>query len=622
MYINSVTIDGLHRIEEPTTIDFFGQPIVYICGKNGTGKSTILQAIHFCLYGYFEGTPKTKSAILAHSNGNKIEVSVDVVANDQSHITATRKIEKVGNKIDESFEQSDYSVNLDYSKLGAVPSLDFSSFLGMTSNKQKETLASLIPTTSINKDVVINKLKALPSYNKDSLYILDQISDNFSDMSSVEDIANVNSFLKSIQSSVNADLKRATSTSQTLIFYSDVDSSASENDVLSSLNDLKKKYESTLKAESAKYNNDKIKLQITSFGLDSLCSTIREDEEYNKLVADKDAINKKLPDAKRDFDSYTNSYATAKAEISQLQKVIDSGTTCPILNVTCDNLVENSQSISSKLSEKRESLQTLSSLLEKSRSYYESLNKNAQYTNQRISDIEKKYQTRDALVSSMSENIEVSESSDVLRAEIDKLTDTLTKIRSNKQYESLQKQVNEDKFSYEHQLAFLKDAVKLTGANGIQTDAMKEPFVKIEKFMNDELNSIVSYGEKYTDKSVKLMSIGSHYKRLGKVRFNIEAKANSFDFGFKSDDRFVPFAYLSSGERTMFSVLFLIALSYISNVDLKTVLIDDMLDNLDYDSFNAIMNALDCKDVQLICAGVHQIDDFTDNSKKLYVINV
>jgi DNA repair exonuclease SbcCD ATPase subunit len=222
----------------------------------------------------------------------------------------------------------------------------------------------------------------------------------------------------------------------------------------------------------------------------------------------------------------------------------------------------------------------------------------------------------------MSENIEVSESSDVLRAEIDKLTDTLTKIRSNKQYESLQKQVNEDKFSYEHQLAFLKDAVKLTGANGIQTDAMKEPFVKIEKFMNDELNSIVSYGEKYTDKSVKFMSIGSHYKRLGKVRFNIEAKANSFDFGFKSYDRFVPFAYLSSGERTMFSVLFLIALSYISNVDLKTVLIDDMLDNLDYDSFNAIMNALDCKDVQLICAGVHRIDDFTDNSTKLYVVNV
>lgn len=622
MYINSVTIEGLHRIEESTTIDFFGQPIVYICGKNGTGKSTILQAIHFCLYGYFEGTPKTKSAILAHSNGNKIEVSVDVVANDQSHITATRKIEKVGNKIDESFEQSDYFINLDYSKLGAIPSLDFSSFLGLTSNKQKEALASLIPTTSINKDTVIGKLKSLKSYNEDSSYMLEQINGSFETLSSVDDITKVNDFLKSLQSSVNADLKRTTSTAQSLIFYSDVDSSMSERDVTSTLNSLNEKYQNTLRAESIKENNNKIQSQIISLGLDKLAATIDKDEDYIQLVSIGDHFKDELSKSTSKYEALRDSYTKSKSEISQLRKVLDSGTTCPILNITCDSLIDNSQSISSQINRKTAELSEIESSLSEAKSAYDDLLQKIESNRKQISDLEKKYQTRDTLVSSIREELDTAESSDVIRAEIDRLTDTLAKVKANNKYEALQKEVNEDKFSYERQLAFLKDAVKLTGANGIQTDAMKEPFVKIEKFMNEELKSIVEYGDKYTDKSLWWMSIGNHYKRLGKVHFNIEAKANSFDFGFKSDERFVPFAYLSSGERTMFSVLFLIALSHISNVDLKTALIDDMLDNLDYDSFNAIMNALDCKDVQLICAGVHQIDDFTDNSTKLYVINV
>ena len=622
MYIDSVTIDGLHRIEQPTTIKLFGQPIVYICGKNGTGKSTILQAIHFCLYGYFEGTPKTKSAILAHSNCNKIEVSVDIVADNQSHITATRKIEKVGNKINESFDQSDYSVNLDYSKVGAIPSLDFSSFLGMTSNKQKETLASLIPTTSINKDVVINKLSALPSYNEESSYILDQINGSFETMSSVDDIAKVDSFLKSIQSSVNADLKRATSTAQSLIFYSDVDSGLSESDVSSSLNILNEKYQRALKSENIKESNDKTKFQMKSLGLDSLNSTLDEDQDYVQLVEIRDNLKGELSKAATKHETLRDNYTASRSGIDQLRKVLNSGTTCPILNITCDDLVANSQSISSQIDENTAYLTKAESDLSEAKRAYDSLLEKTNSNAKQIASLEKKYNTRDTLLSSMREEIEVTESSDVIRAEMEKLTDTLAKVKANKKYEALQKEVNEEKFSYERQLAFLKEAVKLTGANGIQTEAMKEPFVKIEKFMNEELSSIVDYGNKYTDENIWWMSIGNHYKRLGKVRFNIEAKANSFDFGFESGDRFVSFSYLSSGERTMFSVLFLIALSHISNVELKTALIDDMLDNLDYDSFNAIMNALDCKDVHLICAGVHEIDDFTNNSTKLYVINV
>ena len=73
MKIKSVYVDGLHTVHNKT---YTFEDITYLHGRNGVGKSTILNAIQFALLGYIPGTSKTKAAILRHSKDNKIVVKI------------------------------------------------------------------------------------------------------------------------------------------------------------------------------------------------------------------------------------------------------------------------------------------------------------------------------------------------------------------------------------------------------------------------------------------------------------------------------------------------------------------------------------------------------------------
>ena len=52
MKIKSVYIDGLHTVHDKT---YTFEDITYLHGRNGAGKSTILNAIQFALLGYIPG---------------------------------------------------------------------------------------------------------------------------------------------------------------------------------------------------------------------------------------------------------------------------------------------------------------------------------------------------------------------------------------------------------------------------------------------------------------------------------------------------------------------------------------------------------------------------------------
>ena len=77
MYITSIEIKNLHNVN-CRTYNMNGS--TYFIGKNGAGKSTILQAIQFALLGYFPGYDKTKSSILSHSkdsSGFSVKLTFD-----------------------------------------------------------------------------------------------------------------------------------------------------------------------------------------------------------------------------------------------------------------------------------------------------------------------------------------------------------------------------------------------------------------------------------------------------------------------------------------------------------------------------------------------------------------
>lgn len=89
MKLSSISIKGMHKVENKT-YDITG--FRYFHGKNGAGKSTIMQAIQLALLGYIP-TNKNTSAIFKHANGPEMTISL-TIDNDGSPIIVTRSWKK------------------------------------------------------------------------------------------------------------------------------------------------------------------------------------------------------------------------------------------------------------------------------------------------------------------------------------------------------------------------------------------------------------------------------------------------------------------------------------------------------------------------------------------------
>ena len=97
MKLQSITIEGMHNVTRKT---YQLKDLTYFYGKNGAGKTTILNAIQLALLGYIPGTSKTNESIFRHSNNHTMAVTL--VLDDSTKI---RRIwTKSGNKISSSVE--------------------------------------------------------------------------------------------------------------------------------------------------------------------------------------------------------------------------------------------------------------------------------------------------------------------------------------------------------------------------------------------------------------------------------------------------------------------------------------------------------------------------------------
>ena len=95
MKIKSINIQGFRKCINNTYN--FTEDSTYIYGKNGAGKSTILNAIQLALLGYIPGTGKKPKDIMEHSNGKEIKVNLVLEDNESNTITVTRTFTKSGN---------------------------------------------------------------------------------------------------------------------------------------------------------------------------------------------------------------------------------------------------------------------------------------------------------------------------------------------------------------------------------------------------------------------------------------------------------------------------------------------------------------------------------------------
>ena len=97
-----------------------------------------------------------------------------------------------------------------------------------------------------------------------------------------------------------------------------------------------------------------------------------------------------------------------------------------------------------------------------------------------------------------------------------------------------------------------------------------------------------------------------------KAKFNLVSKANSFSFGLEREEKYIEFDYLSSGERCLFTLALIMCILDKSKSQIRTLIIDDILDHLDSSNANSLFESLkQVKDIQFILAGVKECKDAT-----------
>ena len=183
-----------------------------------------------------------------------------------------------------------------------------------------------------------------------------------------------------------------------------------------------------------------------------------------------------------------------------------------------------------------------------------------------------------------------------IESRIKSRNDMIIKIEANKQYNELTTKLTAQKFQIEQEIEILKDWIKLTDVNGMQSDIMKAPFSKLAGKMSMYLNKF--FGS--TDLTAS---------------FHLTQEANSFSFGIrKADDTYIEFDLLSSGEKCLYTLSLMLGLIETSNTQLPILLIDDLLDHLDTSRITSCFETLYSIDnVQVLLAGVQNspIDECT-----------
>ncbi len=597
MKLSSIRIKGMHKVDDKT-YDLSGNNLIYFHGKNGAGKSTILQAIQLALLGYIPGSDKNKSAIFKHANGPEMSVKLDI---DDGDISILRVWKKIGKDINATI--TTVPENLDITSIFCgieLPVFNFNDFIGMTSNKLKDWFINFLPDTDTNIDWSYELNHALQEANFDKILVPEYVEEcieaaNNISSTGLEMIRIFNAYLKEQQSFKKGELIRLQSTIQSLVLYEDCDcmytvdelkqhqkelymlqSVANEKQLLIHQNaDIRKQmamYEQYVSADSAELDPTAIQL---STELSSLTSHI---------VMVSNAISK----ARQTLTVY-------KTELSGMGKVLNSKGVCPYTNTSCESITSMMHTFEERANSLQDEINKCGLRIQE---YTKELNDDISQKNSlevKIDAIKNYYVKYNEAKSRLHEEVadvtleDITSQLDKYASEIDKITDTISKLEANKKYNELMDQLTTEKYQTEQAIEILKVWVKLTDVNGLQSKVMNAPFVALADKVSLYLRKFFNHADLTAE-------------------FFLSEKANSFSFGIRvSDSDYIGFDYLSSGEKCLYTLALLLSIVETSDAQLPLILVDDLLDHLDNEKIKTCFETLyDISTIQVLLAGVQE----------------
>ena len=578
MKITKVKISGFHNVIHK---EYDLGDITYFTGHNGAGKSTILNAIEYALFGYIPGTSKNSNeSLFKHANRDTMSVELEI-SDGIATIVVSRSIVKSGSKYltafninPETYEISDIIDDLE------LPVFNFSEFIGMTANKLKDWFINFLPSSDFTTDwktvlkdnagvasildtyLIPNTLEAIESFN----------------LSGLDEVRKTNEYIKSAISFKKQEIQRLQNTTQSLVYYDDFDCDCSIQELQETLTTYQK-YKSMLQ-EYTKYSEHNAQLDARLAALDT---TIDTQVLRNEIDSERNTFNR----ISEEIIKLNSTISSLNADINSKSNIIKGNGICPYTSKQCNDISRlvadyRNQVINdtAKLSELKKQLTQLNSEL--------SVSTNKINTGEEQFRRAMKQQAEaESLKSAYVELPDISNVPDIEEVEqtLVETQDKIVKLTANEKYQNMIDTLSQQKNVLSQSLDILKKWDTLTGVNGLQATSGTDPFEAFAKSVESYLPNV--FGDNC------------------KVHFNSQGKANTFNFGLMRGNTYIPFDLLSSGEKCIYTVALLIALIKQSKSNLKILLIDDLFDHLDTNNISELLDKLkDEKEVQMIFAGV------------------
>ena len=584
MKIQSVQISGMHNVEA-RTYDF--NDIAYLFGKNGAGKSTVMQAIQLAILGYIPGTDKTNTAIFRHANCDMMSVSV-TFDNGQK---VTRLFKRSGNSVKVTVLPDNFSPEHILGEL-ELPVFNFNEFASMTANKLKDWFIGFLPDeeTSVNwsEELKCDKL-TLPDDQELLDSALKLISDF--DTNSLDTVRRFNEYCKTQVSNYKFEITRLEGTMKSLVFYDDFDSSLDLGEVQEQIR-VKEIELDTAKGQQSVYYANRKNLEEaeairTETGFADATAMGARIDELDKTLTDLRNMEADLLAGIKNTEQAINDVRT---KYNSNKAIIESNGICPYTNSLCESIKSYVTGVIEENAGLYDKQNELLNVLSRKRSTYSEVTSQILHITEEREHIGESMVRYSALMRSVSQVSDISE----IESRIAQLTDELKNLRSNEQkikensrYEELKGKISADLFAAQHSLEVYKAWEKLTGVNALQSKIMILPFQRFSEKISVYLKQFFS-----ADISAE---------------FYIGEKANSFSFGI-NNGRYIEYDLLSSGEKCLFALSLLLAIVENSNAPAKLLLVDDILDHLDPERIKDCFTTLYNSTTQTVIAGVQKCE--------------
>lgn len=590
MRLKSIDIRGMNKVVQHTYT--FDNDVVYLNGKNGAGKSTVLNAIQLALLGYIPGIAKKNDLIMKHANGPFL--SVTATLDDDGKLMQVSRV-YTANKKGINCSVSTIPDNLDIADILGdleLPVFNFNEFVGMCANKLKDWFISFLPSNQID----INWDKEL----KESLQDIHLTESKFYDETlqyinniggdGVDQVRAANAYLKQLLSFKKSEMERMTNSIQSLIFYDDYKDDMAIEDIEAQKQAYQLDYTEAITSQKSYEACSKVLEQLATYK--DLNDSLEQDDRYKKALDNKTQLESKLNDLNIKLTNNSIHRSDAQSKLHSLTSLTSGNGVCPYTNFVCD-------SIKASVEEWKAQMVELQKEIDNYNQYEKSLHTQIHNTRNEfskyqleITSLENQYKTRDNLKSMVNPALTAVNIQEVLdriqfdEKTISELSDKLVKAKANQQYNSLVDTFTSQKFDIQQSIEALKVWIKLTGENGLQTQFMGDPFADL----SDNLSVYVS--AMFDEPNLK-------------AHFNLSTKVNSFSFGIDRNGSYIPFDMLSSGEKCMYTLALLTCLTDTSNAQLKLIMIDDLFDHLDDENIENVFKGIQSiSGIQYIFAGV------------------